>query len=495
MKTVLFFDRLALTKLYILMSCELQKYDDIKVVHVAYCDDDVKLLRDAGIKNYIHYKELLSQTLEEVKITKTLLKEIDDLIISESKGRFTMNGSIQSDRCFSILTYEEAIKLSAAHYLVWKGIFSKGHIDIVYHEPCSMFMTHILAMLCKAQGGIFRYPTQEASDKDYYTYLNIDGENFKCPELEERYHYYKQHTDKIDRVRCTAYLDKFRKEFNVFMGDMFSHKRVSVVWLHISSIKCKLLSLLKKHTFDNYVDLIELWQTRQNISQKRLHNIIEYRRKNISFITDIPQGEQYYYYSIHLEPEATVLYLSDGIYTNQIKLIENIAASIPAGCYLYVKDHPHEYAYRSADDYERLLKIPNVRLIDQFISGKKLIAGSIGVFTINGTAGLEGLLLGKQVFCFGHSYYSFHPYVNYIHNVRDIRKIVYASGGAERLIDDTVLAYVNAYFDALHKGFVTYFGIRPEGSVINPQENACIIVEDLVAELRAIKKQECNNKC
>ena len=82
------------------------------------------------------------------------------------------------------------------------------------------------------------------------------------------------------------------------------------------------------------------------------------------------------------------------IYANQVKLIENIAASLPVGYYLYVKDHPHELAYRKAEDYRRLMQIPNVRLLRKSIPGKLVIRNAVGVFTINGTAGFEGLLLG-----------------------------------------------------------------------------------------------------
>ena len=203
-------------------------------------------------------------------------------------------------------------------------------------------------------------------------------------------------------------------------------------------------------------------------------------------MTSVPEGEKYYYYSFHLEPEATVLYLSDGIYANQVKLIENIAASLPAGYYLYVKDHPHEYAYRSACDYKRLMNIPNVRLLHQFISGKQLIAGAVGVFTINGTAGFEGLMLGKQVYCFGRSFYSFHPSVNYIHNIRDIRSVVYENMDNEKSTGDSLLVFVNAYLESLHKGFVTYFGDRAERAGFDQDENAKVIVTDLIEELKKL---------
>lgn len=60
-----------------------------------------------------------------------------------------------------------------------------------------------------------------------------------------------------------------------------------------------------------------------------------------------------------------------------------------------MKDHPHEFAYRNAEDYLRLMNIPNVRLFNSKIPGRVLINNAVGVFTINGTAGFEGSFNGQ----------------------------------------------------------------------------------------------------
>ena len=134
MKTILFFDRCDLTRLYILLTKELQ--NKVEIVHVAYSAVEAKLLDEAGI-SYINYQAELSREIDTFSFSYELLNEIDSFMIEQSKGKFTLNGSIQSDRGYTLLNYDEALLTACCHYLVWTKIFKKQHIDVMYHEPAS----------------------------------------------------------------------------------------------------------------------------------------------------------------------------------------------------------------------------------------------------------------------------------------------------------------------------------------------------------------------
>lgn len=477
MKTILFFDRCDLTRLYILLSKELK--GKANVIHVAFSEKEAKELADAGITNFIDYQKELDSIVDMLEPSEALIKEIDGLIIKESKGMFSLNASIQSDRGYSVLTYNEALKLACCHYSIWKRILSKQQIDIMYHEPASQFMTHIAAILCKSQGGTYITQTQLQGDKNGFWYLDIDGENFCCKEVEEKLDYYRAHPEEIDLERCITYISNFRKDYSVAFGDIvktsFSKKKLYYQALKSFIIKCKFAG-----KYDRLKNNINYWSLRNNNALRKLQNLRQYKKNHIIFSKPI-EGERYFYYSVHLEPEATVLYLSGGIYTNQIKLIENIAAMLPPGYYLYVKDHPHEFAYRKADDYERLIKIPNIRLIDQRIPGKRLIAKSIGVFSIVGTATFEGLMLGKQAYCFGKTYYTPCSRVSYVENIKDLRKTIYDNLKREYTDDVELYAYVNSYLESLRSGFVAYYGMdRIRNAGINEEINAVEVANNIL---------------
>ena len=168
------------------------------------------------------------------------------------------------------------------------------------------------------------------------------------------------------------------------------------------------------------------------------------------------------FFSRHLSPDKTR------------KSHLDIAASIPPGTFLYVKDHPHEYAYRNAEDYYRLMQIPNIRLIHQSIPGKVLVNKAIGVFTINGTAGIEAMMMGKKVYCFAKNFYSFYKRVHYIPNIKDTRDVVYSDFNQEDKDDMDYMAYVYAYLKSNHVGFVAYFNLSIE-SEIEENKNAQLV--------------------
>lgn len=405
------------------------------------------------------------------------MKEIDDFIIKESNGIFNLNGSIQADRYFAVLSYEEALHLAQSYYIAWKNIFSKHHVDIMFHEACSLLMVHVAALLCKAQGGDFYYMQQCASDGGY-TYLFLDGEKYACPEFEQKYLYYKDHKDRIDIKRVLDYLESFRRDESAFMGDLI-HARAPKCKIWLKSAYYELCRVIKGKNYDRVRNNIDYWLScANNTSAMRLNNLSQYKKRNVKFEMIIPEGEKYFFYPIHLEPESSVTYLGEGIYKNQIKLIENIAGMLPPGTFLYVKDHPHEYAYRNADDYERLMRVPNIRLLHQSISGKAIIKKAIGVFTINGTAGFEAIMMGKQVYCFARNYYSFFDKVYYIKNIKDTREIVYSNISKEYKDDEDLYAFVFAYLKSAHPGFVAYFNLAAE-SEIDAKANAKTIADEI----------------
>lgn len=480
MKTVLFLDRDDLTDLYLLIGKALE--GKANVIHIAYSEKDAQKLENAGINDYYHYRRMFSNFIDYTQLDMKIIEELDREIITCSDGDFNLNASIQSDRGYSILTYEECLLSAQSHYLCWKKIFSEHKVDLFYHELCSLNFNHIAALLCRKQGGEYRYMTQRNSDLPGYSYMYVIGDKMTAPQIECGYAYYTSHPQEIQTERCKTFLEKFRKDYSVFLGNE-KNPDTSVFSLLRKSAKTRLVYYIRRKNFDRIKDNISYWLLQQDGYKEKIINRHEYKKRKIEFVTTPNPNEKYYYYSMHLEPEAVVLYPGGGLYTNQIKLIENIAASLPAGTYLYVKDHPHEFAYRRADDYDRLMKVPNVRLIHRSIPGKTLIANAIGVFTINGTAGFEGLLLGKQVYCFGKNFYSFMDKVNYIHNIRDAREIIYSNIGKQYADDIELYAYVNAYLDACHPGFVTYFDGMQNTCSQPPEDNAKMIARDIIKEL------------
>jgi hypothetical protein len=131
--------------------------------------------------------------------------------------------------------------------------------------------------------------------------------------------------------------------------------------------------------------------------------------------------EGYYFYPLHLEPEASLM-ISGQRALNQQSLIQRIASQLPVGVKLIVKEHPTMVGWRELNFYKNLMKIPNVKLVDPAIKAKEIIKGSLGVFTVVGTVGWEAVNMKKPVLIFGEAFYKNLSMVRYVQDIDNISK-------------------------------------------------------------------------
>ena len=145
---------------------------------------------------------------------------------------------------------------------------------------------------------------------------------------------------------------------------------------------------------------------------------------NKNLIRDIKNKKPLIYFPLQIEPERSLLIQAPN-YTNQIEVITNIVKSLPAGYELYVKEHPANVfrEWRSVDDYKKIMKLPNVKLIHPSVKSEDLIIKSSLVITISSTSGLEAAFHNKPSIIFADLDYSILPSV---HKIKDIDELPYA---------------------------------------------------------------------
>ncbi|MGQ0429833.1 MAG: capsular polysaccharide export protein, LipB/KpsS family [Gammaproteobacteria bacterium] len=118
-----------------------------------------------------------------------------------------------------------------------------------------------------------------------------------------------------------------------------------------------------------------------------------------------PAGTPFVYFPLHLQPEATTLPMGD-VFVDQYWAVEMLAGALPDGWMIVLKEHPvQRMAKRDYGFYERLGRMPQVRLVSRSTDTFRLHEESRAVATITGTAGWEGLLLDKPVIVFGNAFY------------------------------------------------------------------------------------------
>lgn len=479
MTSVVFFHRCELTDLFAPVSLCLD--GEFQPVHLAYSATEGDRLRELGVTAPVTIFKDEVKRLHPSSVADTdTLKAIDELFIQQSGGAFNLNGAIQSDRGFALLSLEEAQRLTVTYYRFWSEFLDHHDANIVLHETCSLMFNFVAAMLCAQRKGHYLYSIMALGPGKGYKHLLMSGFDFTCPDLDRALEAIQTAALPIDEQACQAYLDEFRSSFSVFLGGAF--KRPSLAKITLVAWRDRLRQLMHGVPHDRVLDNIDYWSAMRRAAQRKAANLRRYR-KEVRF-DDFDTSQPYYFYPLHLEPEAVVLYHAHGLYTNQVKLIQNIAAQLPPGVFLYVKDHPHEHGYRSADDYLALKSVPNIRLLDTSIPGKQVVAHSQGVITLTGTAGFEALLLGKPVFTFGKTFYTPAPGVELLRHVRDLRERLYAALDRPAMDDRALYPYLSAYLHALHPGMTDYFAGRAVRYGLDLQDNARTVAQGLQSTLR-----------
>jgi len=161
----------------------------------------------------------------------------------------------------------------------------------------------------------------------------------------------------------------------------------------------------------------------------------------------------YVYFPLNFQPERTTS-PQGGIFHDQILAAETLAAALPEGWELYVKEHPSQWWLRGKTRfssarypgyYARLAKIPHVRLVPIHTDTFTLTDNGKIVATITGTAGWEALLRGKHVLVFGIPWYRDCPGVLKVQNVDDCKKAFVHIGKNHNVPEREIFSFLQAF--------------------------------------------------
>lgn len=487
MKRIVLFSRCELVHLYGNLNTHLSS--SFEIIHLAYSKSEKQILNtEYGIQNVICFEEEINSLYLIESFNDRLCHEIDELIIEQSKGHFNLNSAIQSDRTYTYITYEETLLLSQIYFKFWENLIGSNNVSFLIHEPTALFFTYIASVVCKKHNA--RYLTQiqviGGNDKNW---LFTDGDNGYSEDINLELKNNNLLPTEIERA--VFFLKNYRADSKTFFSEYVTerkHKKQGNAFFFLfSAIKLIVHEIISKSKKSNKIkpDAINhvlLFNQKYKMS---LFEKLSYLWTKIYYLRyDLFDPELvYYYYPMHLEPEAVVLYWGDGLYKNQVKLIENIASELPPNCWLYVKDHPHSGSLRNYTDLKRIIEIPNVKFIDPNFSGRELIKHSKGVITISGTSGFEALMLNKQVYTFGTSFYSLCSRIKYIKNIRDLNRIIKDNFNATYNDDNELFQFLVAYLNSINEGFTDYFLNYAEICNIDQDANASIVAAGFIKRL------------
>lgn len=141
-------------------------------------------------------------------------------------------------------------------------------------------------------------------------------------------------------------------------------------------------------------------------------------------------NKKFVYVPLSLQPEQTTCPLGD-VYVDQILMVETLAAALPDGWIIYVKEHPAQwlkrglkfFSYRYRGFYKRIAGLKKVFIVPIQTNSYKLIENAQAVAAVTGTPGWEGILRSKPALIFGYPWYMHAPGVFRINSVESCNQI------------------------------------------------------------------------
>ncbi|MDO8552934.1 MAG: hypothetical protein Q7S01_05460 [bacterium] len=140
-------------------------------------------------------------------------------------------------------------------------------------------------------------------------------------------------------------------------------------------------------------------------------------------------GKPYVYFPLQYQPELTTSPLG-GVYVDQLLAIKTVAAALPEGWELYVKEHPAQIGVHGGNTtparytgfYKSIAEIPHTRLVPVATNTFKLMDNAQTTSALTGTAAWESVLRGKPAVVFGYPWFMNAPGIIRVGSAEDCRK-------------------------------------------------------------------------
>ena len=230
------------------------------------------------------------------------------------------------------------------------------------------------------------------------------------------------------------------------------------------------------------------------LKQNRLHRVLS------RYLGDFdPQSAPpYIFMALHYQPERATLPLG-GIFADQVAMAETIAATLPKGWHLVVKEHPFQlspfsrgYLQRDENFYRDLANLANVVLVAPDAPTDPLIANAKAVATITGSVGWQALCRGLPVLVFGAAWYRGCDGARTIRSVGDLRAALSEIEAGDRVASDDVRAFLSAIETISVRAVLEPKGeARPD---IDRKANARALAEAVKPYLRAAGESAVTSK-
>lgn len=189
-----------------------------------------------------------------------------------------------------------------------------------------------------------------------------------------------------------------------FSDDNYSKNEREKSKISFTNITNLFLKIFKKDHYNNQdiLYISKFSKVKQNI--KILLNTIDYLKlkKNKSLLKN---NNFKILFALQKQPEASAD-VKSRYYEDQDKLVINILKTLPKNCDLYLKEHNAAIGLRDMNFYKKILKYPNVYLLNHEINLKKYLSSFNLIISQAGTVSYEAALENIPSFTFADCFFN-----------------------------------------------------------------------------------------
>jgi len=136
-------------------------------------------------------------------------------------------------------------------------------------------------------------------------------------------------------------------------------------------------------------------------------------------------GEHFVYFPFYSGEETSYLVNDHYWARNGVSLIRELAANLPSGYKLYVKEHPTNPGDFTLSQLRELKKSKTIRVLRPTVSGRDLIRKSKAVIVLQGTTGWEAFLLKVPVITLSKPFFFYSSIVYKSNDISDIAPVLW----------------------------------------------------------------------
>ena len=411
-------DRLNIKKIYLVYATAssnvrsksewIERYSKLKNCNIA----ETYWYSDIATGNYSGYVYALDSLPVDEKLIKSMTTFEPTIIKMMERNRAKGQKA---------MSYEERIRLYHVYLKYWNHMLDAAKINAAFFIACPhVAVSMTVYALCKIKDipcvikeiGPFQGFSSFIQDINKQN-LNV---YFKYKQLAEKYK-----NTHIDDIHISH--KEISKNYSRMTGveddksPFYMKKSYQSKISHTPNAYHKSI----RKTFVQKLKLLISWNSRKQATDdnKILFDVYD----ALSIPVDLT-SKPYFYYALHYQPELTTNPMG-GVYAHQFLPIQMISYYLPDGMMLYVKEHPmQEYYCREIQIYYDIAKLHNVRLMPREMDTFQLIKNCVGVASVTGTVGLEGMLMGKPFLMFGSQINTYAPGTFNIRTNKDCKKAI-----------------------------------------------------------------------